>query len=633
MAEEWLAVLPDSDAAIAAARALRPAADQLVVHASGRPWLLGCWAPELLTLATAGTTAGAARVAVFGCGPTGSATLAQRLGRVRSVDEVGSTVAGLCGSFHLLASVGGRVRAQGTLACVRRVFRARYGDAVIAADSAHLLARLIGADWEPAWLALRLSSMTTPFPLHESTPWRGVRAVPGDRWLSLEPDGTAAERLRWRAPEPVLPLAEGAPAVRRALAGAVAACTAPGGTVSSDLSGGMDSTSLAFLAADGPARLVTYRWAEHDSGNDDADYAQRAAARLPAARHLVQAPQELAPMFGELSPDAPPADPEEPFAFVRNRQRLAHVARVMAAEGSRVHLAGHGGDELFRPGPGYLHDLVRQRPLVGLRYARAYRFLARWSGPALLRALAEHRSPARELALRTAALTDPPPGARHLDFGWTYPSHLPPWTTPAAADAARELLRAAAREPVEPLAPRRAQHAVLLALRSAGVALRQAERISAAHGARLAVPYLDDQVIDAALAVRLEERNSPYRFKPLLAAAMRGTVPDPLLERTTKGEFSADFYVGLRRHRRDLLALFDEPLLARYGLIDGAAVRAVLLRPHQNASELGRLDATLAGEMWLRALDRRLPPLSGSAGPLPAAPLRPDSTREVTGQP
>ncbi|TGA90924.1 DoxX family protein, partial [Streptomyces palmae] len=46
---------------------------------------------------------------------------------------------------------------------------------------------------------------------------------------------------------------------------------------------GMGFTPLAFLAAAEPVDLVTYRWAERDTGNDDARYARLAAARLPRA--------------------------------------------------------------------------------------------------------------------------------------------------------------------------------------------------------------------------------------------------------------------------------------------------------------------------------------------------------------
>ncbi|MGH3324857.1 MAG: asparagine synthase-related protein, partial [Streptomyces sp.] len=247
MGEEWFAVLPDSDTGFAAARALRPLASCTVEHASGRPWLLGHWSCEQVTVAAAGT----ARLVVAGECPATAASLRESLRTVDSVLDLDRVTAGLPGCFHALASIGGRVRVQGTLASVRRVFRVRFGDAVVAADSARVLAQLTAADWDPAWLALRLASTASPFPLHETTPWHGVRAVPGDHWLALEQDGTASRLRRWSPPEPELPLAEGASAVRDALSAAVNVRTAAGGTVSSDLSGGMDSTSVTFLAAHG----------------------------------------------------------------------------------------------------------------------------------------------------------------------------------------------------------------------------------------------------------------------------------------------------------------------------------------------------------------------------------------------
>ncbi|AXK32966.1 asparagine synthase [Streptomyces armeniacus] len=628
MGEEWFAVLPDSDTGLAAARALRPLASDVIEHASGRPWLLGRWPEREVTVATAGTV----RLAVAGCSPATVGSLRERLRGARSVHDMDRTVARLPGCFHLLASVDGRVRAQGTLASVRRVFHARVGDAVIAADSALVLARLTGADWDPSWLALRLANMTAPFPLHETTPWRGVRAVPGDHWLELAQDGTAAERRRWTAPEPALPLTEGAPAVRDALAAAVQTRTTHGGTVSTDLSGGMDSTSLAFLAGRGPAKLVTFRMAERDAGNDDAYFADRAAALLPRAHHRVHRPDRTAAMFAGLGPDTAAADPEAPFAWMRTRARLAHAVRAMAAEGSRVHLAGHGGDELFRPDTTYLHDLFRAHPRTALRYLRAHRTLGRWSAPALARALADSRTPGHELADQALRLRAPRPGLRHVSFAWSPLLRLPDWVTDDAAETAGELLRAIATDPadpVEPLADGRAQHGVVLMARCTGASVRQANRVNASPassgpggspgGPPFAVPYLDDHVLSAALAVRLEDRNSPWRFKPLLAAAMRGIVPEELLHRTTKGAFGADYYAGLRRHRAELLALFDGSELARHGLIDDATLRRALLRPHKDNTALSGLDATLACEAWLRSLNAR-----ATAGPHTGSGTVPD---------
>ncbi|WP_116209813.1 hypothetical protein [Streptomyces olivoreticuli] len=61
----WFAVLPDTDAGGAAARLLRDSgALEEIPHASGRPWLLGRWAPGGMTV----VHAGAVRVAAAGPG-------------------------------------------------------------------------------------------------------------------------------------------------------------------------------------------------------------------------------------------------------------------------------------------------------------------------------------------------------------------------------------------------------------------------------------------------------------------------------------------------------------------------------------------------------------------------------------
>ena len=109
---------------------------------------------------------------------------------------------------------------------------------------------------------------------------------------------------------------------------------------------------------------------------------------------------------------------------------------------------------------------------------------------------------------------------------------------------------------------------------------------------------IDDEGVDL-VRLALAER---VAGKPLLAAAMRGLVPAPLLTRTAKGERGPDFYPALRRHRTELLQLFDGSLLAAMGLIDTAQLRAALLGPHPTPRILAPLSQTLACESWLRSL-------------------------------
>ncbi len=141
---------------------------------------------------------------------------------------------------------------------------------------------------------------------------------------------------------------------------------------------------------------------------------------------------------------------------------------------------------------------------------------------------------------------------------------------------------------------------------------RQLGQMAARIGVTLAAPYYDDRVIEAGLAVRPQERITPWRYKPLIVEAMRGIVPDQSLTRQTKANGSCDEDPGLRRHRADLLALWEDSRLARLGLIDADALRELCTRPIPPNLQLGVLYQTVACEVWLRAADR------SPARPLPS---------------
>ncbi len=101
-------------------------------------------------------------------------------------------------------------------------------------------------------------------------------------------DGRGWRHTRWwTPPEPVVPLAEAAAPVRAALQEAVGARTRQGGVVSCDLSGGLDSTSVCFLADRSPARVVAGTWPGRDPADTDLHWAELAAGHLPDVEHVV----------------------------------------------------------------------------------------------------------------------------------------------------------------------------------------------------------------------------------------------------------------------------------------------------------------------------------------------------------
>ncbi|GAB3972192.1 lasso peptide isopeptide bond-forming cyclase [Actinoallomurus acanthiterrae] len=590
----WFVVLPDSAAGAGVRRLL--GGGTVLDYASGRPCLVTA-SPGGVDHTVVRAQAGRVRLAVIGDTPVTATWLENVAARIFCLEDADVVAARLPGSFHLVAVVGDRVRVQGTASGVRRVFFTRLGGAVVAGDRASVLAALTGARVDVEALAVRLLGLV-PAPLAMPL-WEGVGAVPPGSAAHLDPDGL---RLRawWVPPEPEVPLGRGAPAFAAALEEAVNARVAPGGVVACDLSGGLDSTPLSFLAdaavrrRDG--RLVTFARGVGDPAHDDAAWARRALRHL-RGEHVRTRPGEPARWFAEVA--TPVRGLDEPMFPLHPLACKIGTAALLAAHGARVHLTGHGGDELTVVPHCHLHDLAHARPAALWPRLRAGRARERWPLRSCLRALADRRTYAEWLADQIQLLTAPEPPTHHPDFGWEMPLRLPAWAGPAAVDAVTRRLRGT---DAHPYAAERAQHQTISNVRRTAPTYAALRDLTCRVGAATHVPFLDDHVMSAALAVRLDHRGVPGVYKALTVAAMRPYMPPECLTRTTKADFSADFYEGLRAHRDQVLALADGSLLAEYGLADPEALRDVCTR---TPAETGRpalpLITFVAVENWLRA--------------------------------
>lgn len=595
------------DCMLPSAWAALPRGPRTIDHPSGRPFVDGEW--EDHEVATA--TARGVRVVLLGAFDTDGDALAEhcvRLSRGGGVEALASAVPG---AYHLLISAGGRVRLQGTLSSRYQPVHRSLDRVTVAADNPAALATVNSlSQVSPERLAVRLVAPLPPWPLGEKPVWDDVNALPAGHHLELDRDGQARTRRHWNAPDAAAPMAEAAPEIARALRAAVRARLRAHPTIGADLSGGLDSTSLCFLMAAeepdslpthrGSARnMLTFRWEVADPNNDDRQWAEFATTRLPDATHIVEGGSSAPAWFGRMA--EPYDDLEAPQAWIRTRAQDEHKARLLAGRGVTAHLSGDGGDELFHATPTHLHALMRTNPLLALSHARRYRALYRWGRRATLAGLVRSRS-FRDALLSTADTLHAPIGVAggRPDFGWGAETRLPGWASDDAAAAVGDAVHDLAD--TTPLSGSAPQHLLLADARTAGEVTRQRSRLSEQMGLSLHAPFLDDHVIEAALAVRLADAVPVDRYKPGLTEAMRGIVPARLLERRTKHEFSADAYAGLRQNRGTLLGLCEDMRLEKLGLVDAAAFRAALTAPHLNAFSIIPLIPTLACENWLRSL-------------------------------
>lgn len=475
------------------------------------------------------------------------------------------------------------------------------GEAVWFGSRATDVARHAGAGLDPTSLAVAVACPESIDLNLGRSMFLGVRQVAEGHLVVIDGAGRRERRHHPLHTDEQATLADQADRLRDALCASIEARTALVGTLTSDMSGGLDSTSLAFLAAGHTdvAVLTSY--------NPDApveDDLQRTRRYVRTARglhhHLVPlAPDQLP--YQEIGPagDAPHGSS---VAMGPLRSRLA-VARAL---GSDVHLMGEGGDVVVGAPPAYFADLARRGELGRLwRDCVAWARLRGRAPLALFRRALLLGATTRRRALRLLATSleradspDPPTWESELIGYWSPPhTHwLPARTRRRLAQHVRAVADGLSDDDLG------VGEVVTLGQLRHQTRTQQVVRAAAAEtGVAVHAPFLDTAVVRACLALPARHRADLTVAKPLLRAALTGLVPDAVLARRTKGDYTRDAYQGVRRAAPQLRRLLSESVAADHGLIEPGPVRAALEGAVSGLpTPWGPLNQVLAVETWLR---------------------------------
>jgi len=360
------------------------------------------------------------------------------------------------------------------------------------------------------------------------------------------------------------------------------------------LSGGIDSSAIvALMARPAAGRLKTFSIGFAEAGFDELAHARAVAAQFGTDHYDLVVRPDVVRIVEDLTWYL-----DEPFGDTSAIP--TYMVSKLAAEHVKVVLSGDGGDELFA---GYDKYVVEGRERAYDRLPGPVKALAGSVGSMMPHGMRGRRF------LRHLALDGP---SRYLDASTLF--HADEMPSLFQRDALEQVARH------DPLASGlldlgHAEHDWLSAVQYRDLhhylpldILTKVDRMTMAHSLEARPPLLDHRLVEFAATIparfRLRDGTTKYLFKQ----AMRGILPDGIIDRPKHG-----FAVPLAHWFRDELAGFARDLLLsetcrRRGIFNLPYIERLLQLNARGRNLDLQLWTALSFEMWCRRfLDARRP--------------------------
>ncbi|HEY7217439.1 MAG TPA: asparagine synthase (glutamine-hydrolyzing) [Candidatus Binatia bacterium] len=432
-----------------------------------------------------------------------------------------------------------------------------------------------------------------PAPL---TLFRGIYKLPPATRLIAERGGIRTEQywdMSFAPPESAPSFDESCEELRALLRTAVADQMVSDVPLGAFLSGGVDSSAVvAFMRQAATNSVKTYNigFGSEHAYHDETPFAQATAKELGTQHKTLIVRPRLVELLPELVEklDEPLTD----TSFL-----VTYLISKMAREDVKVALSGVGGDEMFSGYRRYLASTVRRT--------------VAWMPPACRQGLgkalgclpADRGTVLGNLGRYAQALGR----TLHLPLGEQYLGLI----SVLSAEHVASLMKSdrASEDPgagLVKLFDRVRQSDGLDQMLYADLKtvlpeslLLLTDKMGMAASLEVRVPFLDNRIVDFVSRVPSIYRQRGFALKRLLKSAIKGLVPDFVLERSKRG-FGTPMGTWLRSDLRPMVAdLLENGKLRHDGLLDAGVVRQIL-----QAHDAGRVDFTepifalITFELW-----------------------------------
>ena len=603
--KRWFCGLASGNTTLAALP--QPLDGKMIWEGTNPFWGCGSWGKQQIITMSEGSV----RLAIVGTCLAPDETLVELLqNAVRKTDY--SQLIRLPGNYNLIVQDKTDTYVFVDVAGLKPVFYTTYDSFIVYSSLGVALQQLIKAEVDRCWLANSLAGMTTLNLLQNRSPFCNVQVIPPGHYLQIS-EGKPTCKRYWNGPQEHSSFSQTAEKLRSELLTAVEGRVRLYGNVTSDLSGGFDSTTLALIAAKSLAmqgqklQTITIK-SVSSTESEDVKWATHAASLYPNIASVMIEGDEIPAEFSNLE-SIPLTDAPEPCTL--GIGKIGYVMKIAKSQGSQLHLNGEGGDAVLEAPSSYLADLLRRaRILTFLQHTYGAARSELSSPVALMKdAIKLNFTSYRQWLLQQAKKLMSIEKSSHSlineqsmsnTLGWDSEPNVANWYTKNSVDSVvAELKRWACV--ATPFADSPGENEYIASIQALGFSCVVHQQLAETYDVNLEFPYFDSLVIDACLSANPEERTTPFSYKPLLPKALESDLPQSIFTRTTKGDYTSDEFFALRQNMPLINELFQTSLLADMGLIDIREFRAYIQQLSMGlAAGSFAFHQTLATELWLR---------------------------------
>ena len=373
--------------------------------------------------------------------------------------------------------------------------------------------------------------------------------------------------------------------------------------VASDLSGGLDSSSIVAVARmlqeQGAApcdRFESFSQVFPGLSCDETEYIEAVAAKCGVALNL-----ELPTPAREIDLAAQVRQFRD-FPAYPNLTAGYGVRRLSRRKGARVSLTGEGGDEWFSGSIDDNADLLRSLRLAAL--LRQVRIDAEQSGTRLMTQIGPLR-----LLVRSAVTPLLPPAVREFVQWRSRPGRLPypAWLNPDFARRTDLYARLIAEQRVPRNVRGVARRQIYELFRHGELPVTGAmvEQAIGRIGQETRRPFYDRRIIEFAFALPNDQLRRGRFERYIVRNAMTGILPEVVRTRITKAGFNQPVIESVK-HNAALIS-FDRLEIAQRGWVDSARLKAgveALIASERNGEGDFAFPVwmALAAEIWHRVI-------------------------------